>query len=513
MSFDILPYTFDNFKSCLTAQATSCEAAIHQKQHLSCFQNYFSHIGVKTIVVEKEYVNRDFLEDYSSYYVRSFKQYDRFCVRLHFFKVAFDSDEFSEILRGTPKNLKTEDLQLNYQGFMVLKPLPITVIGTTCLATYEHDNKRYFPCVRKYNASLFGIKLEVNSLAYQEQDSIVAACASSSIWTVFHRTAVIFQHSLPSPVEITKWATKYFPFANRHFPNKGLTGEQMSIAIREVGLEPYLYDVTTYDRVKATAYAYLKGGIPLVLGFQLWNTENVNAEPFGGHAVTITGYSVDDDASTTFDEIPNLTLTSSRISKFYVHDDQIGPFAKMDFCNNKIIYNGRLYPCIETSWFDSKRKTGNIKGTPDILIIPLYHKIRIPFESVLISVNMFNSIIQPFVAILPNFKLFEWDIFLSEVSDFKESIFPLKGMDYEIKKSILVKRLPKYVWRAIGYIGTEKKIEFLFDATDIEQGSFYLMTVAHDDISNQQFKILFSQYDTNSLSDLTTKEIIESFQN
>lgn len=48
--------------------------------------HYFDHIGAKTIIVENDYIDRDFLEDYSGYYARCFHDYQRSCTRLHFFK-------------------------------------------------------------------------------------------------------------------------------------------------------------------------------------------------------------------------------------------------------------------------------------------------------------------------------------------------------------------------------------------------------------------------------------------
>lgn len=517
MSYRVLDYSVDNLRICFTEQAEGHhDNLILSKQHLLCLEDYFTHIDTKTIIVEEDYVNRDFLEDYSSYYVRSFKEYKRSCVRLHFFLNTITEKGFSDILEGQPNGITVSDLQENYQGFMVLKPLPTTIIGKTCLATYEHDNRRHFPVIRSYKANLFGIQLSIDSLAYQEQDSIVAACASSSIWSAFHGTGILFQHSLPSPVEITSWATKYFPFANRHFPNKGLTGEQMAIAIREVGLEPYLYNVQTYDTLKATTYAYLKGKIPVVLGFNIWDTQNNSpAQPAthkGKHAVTITGFSIGGAISGTFENINNLTLTSSKIDKFYVHDDQMGPFARMEFQGNVVHYDNQQLPCIETGWRDSNQGTGNIKASPDIIITPLYHKIRIPFEAVLKSINFFNGLFVPVLGKVPNFSLFEWDIFLSDIRDFKKDILDDVNIVPAEKKNILVQKFPKYLWRAIGLIGNNKKIEFVFDATDIDQGSFYHSTVIYDTIVESQYKVLLHGYDSNLMPDLTTKEAIESFQ-
>ena len=35
--------------------------------------------------------------------------------------------------------MSTETLQKNYLGFIVVKPLPSTVVGRTCLKTYDDD--------------------------------------------------------------------------------------------------------------------------------------------------------------------------------------------------------------------------------------------------------------------------------------------------------------------------------------------------------------------------------------
>jgi len=517
MPYKVLRYSIENLKKCFIEQATAHEEVVSSKQHLACFENYFSHIGVKTIIVEKDYVNREFLEDYSSYYVRSFKDYKRHCVRLHFFKIEISEEDFSLILEGTPKGICAKNLQENYQGFMVLKPLPITIIGKTCISTYEEDNKRHFPTIRKYHANLYGINLSVESLAYQEQDSIVAACASSSIWSAFHRTAILFQHSLPSPVEITKWATRHFPFANRHFPNKGLSAEQMAIAIREIGLEPLLSGVNTYDTLKATVYAYIRGKIPIVFGFDLWDVNNNSsttpARNFGAHAITITGFNETNIISNKFETVDNLTLRSSRIDKFYTHDDQMGPFSKIEFNDFEVWnHNKGSIKCLDMTWKDINGNKGNIKAGPQIIIIPLYHKIRIPFTSVLTSINFFNNLFIPLIGRIPNFQLFEWDIFLSDISDFKSDILNDSKLESKRKKEILLTKLPKFIWRAIGRIKNENCLEFVFDATDIDQGSFFILTVNYNTNVYLQYNLLLKKYDSKNMEDFSAKSMIESLQ-
>ena len=199
---------------------------IDGKLHKIYFEGYLESVraGLKTVIIEEVYVDRDFLEDYSAYYARCFQDYGRFCARFHFFSLTFDEQSFFSLLEGNESAISVEDLKKNYLGFVVIKPLPDAIIGRTCLAVYEDDGKRRnYPAIRDYPVNLCGINLSVKSLAYQEQDTVVAACATSALWSVFHSTGMLFQHEILSPVEITRRATEYVPIDNRAFPSSGLT--------------------------------------------------------------------------------------------------------------------------------------------------------------------------------------------------------------------------------------------------------------------------------------------------
>ena len=105
-----------------------------------------------------------------------------------------------------------------------------------------------------YEANLIGIQLQVNTLAFQEQDKTIAACATSALWTIFHGTGMLFQHRIPSPVEITRVATDRFP-RERSFPSDGLDLLQAVDAVRSIGLEPTNLDISDPYVFKSTVYA------------------------------------------------------------------------------------------------------------------------------------------------------------------------------------------------------------------------------------------------------------------
>jgi hypothetical protein len=461
--YEVAPYTAETLRELIARKARTDRHTIADKRHLTYFEEYFDTIGARTIVVENDYTDRDYLEDFAGYYVRCFQQYERRCTRLHFFGSLFDEQEFSGLLAGSETVLTSDQLVQSYLGFIVVKPLPRTVIGRTCLSTYPPEGRREFPITRVYDANLFGLSLSVESLAFQEQDSVAAACATSALWSAFNGTGKQFQHHIPSPVEITKAATAHAPLNTRTFPNSGgLTLTQMADAIRSVGLEPYLISATDEHSLRSTLYAYLRGHIPVLLGIAL---------PQGFHAVTVTGYSLGSNSPVPYRQ-SGFLLKAFRIDKLYAHDDQIGPFARME-----LLPGGML----STSWLD--RSTSQLMhAQPLAMLVPLYPKIRIPFETIFHSVCSFNSLVEEMRQhnVISLQAPLEWDIYLTEVNTLKSGLHDDTRLSGEYRRTILTLPMPRFIWRATGTIAGAPALDLLFDATDIEQGPSFVCVIAHD---------------------------------
>lgn len=518
--YEVLPYPI-KLKEVFPQYCKTHITSTSDKSHLEYFETYLKDIQTKTILIEKDYIDRDYLEDYAAYYVRCFTHYYKKCNRLHFFDKAFTENEFTKLLIKDPATtFCTDDLQKSYLGFLIIKPLPLTFIGRTCIKTYPSENRRYFPVIRRYKANLFGFNLYVDSIAYQEQDSVLAACATSALWSVFQGTGFLFQHAIPSPVEITKAATTILPFADRHFPNKGLSPEQMAHAIRSVGLEPYVIgaedtNLGDYYLLKSTLYAYLKGNIPLILGINLFDLSATIPKFIGNHAIAITGYGIDASLSQNTNQ---LLLKSSKIDKIYVHDDQIGPFARMAFDNEFIPFydgNGKEInrrPSLSTSW---KHASGNnVRAIPQILLVPVYHKIRIPFHKILDVVSYFYQFIKPLDKLLSLsiFADLEWDIFITTITDFKTEILEHASFDGNYRKQILTEQMPRFIWRAIANKDSHPVVELLFDATDIEQGSFFLRPIEYNNVFSNVFRKSVKAMDFSTVAkDINLQKILTWF--
>ena len=150
ISYEIHRYCIERVCEILTRDPKSDVETIIRKPILSYFETYFKDLKAKTIVPNIPiWTAWDFLDDFSSYYVRCYGNYPRNCSRIHFFSIEFDENKFKQLLTRTRKpNLKSIQSG-NYLGFVVTKGLPSTVVGRTCLTTYpEDEGRRHFPIVR-----------------------------------------------------------------------------------------------------------------------------------------------------------------------------------------------------------------------------------------------------------------------------------------------------------------------------------------------------------------------------
>lgn len=428
--------------------------------------NYLSHLKCAKIVVEKEYVDRDYLDDFAAYYVKCFKEYERFCRRLHFFR-EFDDKQLILYLEGKG-NSEEVSQELNqdeegeevYLGYAVVKPLPKAIIGRTVLIPWENtvtsgddeSDNRSIRCVRDYKPNLAGLELCVEGLAFQEQDKVLAACATSALWSAFQQTGHLFGHPQPTQSEITGHATRFFK-QTRSIPSAGLLTSQMCQAIREVGLEPE-FQVVHNIPFLSTCYGYLRNGMPIVLASEV--------KGVGKHAVTLVGYHIGEEGPGVddiglFSSDIDLKLKGSRITKFYAHDDQIGPYSRL------LVQPGaEPYPIeLGSAWRNQLGEPTTL--VPLSLIIPVYHKIRVPFTSALhlaawmdfVLVNAMNVPI-------------EWDIFLSSVNQYKTEVSKRSSISTKIRERILCLSHPRFFWRARAFADEIEVCEMLIDATDME---------------------------------------------
>jgi hypothetical protein len=479
--FTVRPFTADNLFDQLSSYSAATEIAKkYQSQYLA---RYLETIGAKTIITEHRYVDRDYLDDFSQFYVKCFERYEHVCKRLHFFSKPMDEATVAAVIKNEPGS-SSDSLQESYLGFTVARPLPDAVIGRTALKTYPDDGgRRHYTALRTYRANLFGIELQVDSLAFQEQDKALAACATVALWSCFHKASELFQTPAPTPAEITRAANRLVNQV-RPLPSHGLEVHQMCTAIRHIGLEPEVIEPKPNIPLASLIYSHLRFGNPVLLG--------VDIEGLGLHAITLTGYSLlPSRHSQTEVSAPHtgIRLVGSRINEFYAHDDQTGPFSRL-----KVVSQPNMHSEIK---FENERYTANgvaLSMWPTVVVVPIYNKIRLGFMRVYEITTQIAAVFE-FVASMLELPpdQFEWDLHIVSTNAFKKKLRAnpanVSGNDLF---AALTKPHPRYGWRILLRFQGNRVVELLADTTAMEMSDPIYDLTWRETHWKEVFRSLFS---------------------
>lgn len=285
----------------------------------------------KTLVIEKPYVDRHYLEEYAAYYFSSFRNGGSSTTRIHLFSDDFDRSKLAEWIRqaaaGSARDVQ-EKLDASYLGFMTVRPIPSAPIGRTILRPYADKVARsYIPSEGGHPVHLLGLVLQARGLPFQQQEQAVGACATTALWSALSRVMRADGGRAPTPYSVTEAATRHY-LQDRALPAvSGLELAQLTSAVRHFGYSPYvLKPAAEYDTFVCSLKCYLRSGIPAVL---------VLEDAKGGyHAVTASGYRLGDEEEPAADlriRFPDEggELVSQGISRLYVHDDRFGPYVRM----------------------------------------------------------------------------------------------------------------------------------------------------------------------------------------
>lgn len=290
---------------------------------------HVSALEARSIAIESEYIDRDFMEDFSIFYSRNLVVYPNYCTRLHFFRTSVEETE-RELLSigGGAFDDKREYLRecrrfshQSYLGFSVIKPLDGTPVGRTVLRNESDRNGDLlceFASTRLYHAHFAGVDLTVRGLPFQQQDVGVSACATTALWSSLNKARDLEDIGPSTPAQITSLASQHtLPFG-RSMPSEGLSVDQMCQAVRAIGLAPHLLQLNEVTEPAFIVYSALKSGFaPVIIMEKKGDLEL-------GHAITGIGYELGPVATPNI-VAPGSWLKSQTMRRIFVHDDRLGP--------------------------------------------------------------------------------------------------------------------------------------------------------------------------------------------
>jgi hypothetical protein len=424
----------------------------------------------QTCVLECEYIDRDYLIDFSKYYSRSFDIDEKFTQRLHFFTNRMSETDFDNILTSNPTNEKILELNNQYLGFVVIKPITDArdnpIIGRTSLKTYKEkidgDERVYL----KYpqNVSLFGINLSVDSIPFQTQDRAVGACATIACWISLYPLMKLYGIPSLSPYEVTEKSISY-PGLTRNFPSQGLNAYQMKNYYNAIGLDTELISIEIFGRgelytknddvISDVVKAYLKLGVPVIamislkrkilrsggLGDALLKLLNLKKDIFQNeyHAVVISGY----------------RQRQNEVTELFIHDDGLGPYCKTTTNSD--------FSKWQNEWL-----TQFSEISVNMLMVPLYPKVRLPFieiyQAYLKTKRYFeiqNEIMMKKMGIPVGIST---ELFLYEVKDYKKELLQ---KTIENKVELLTDSWPRFLLIIRAHFVGTPIVDAVYDATTI----------------------------------------------
>ena len=380
----------------------------------------------ETIIIENNYLDRDYLEEYSNFYCKSFEPYSSRTHRLHFFK--------DYITYNNLEDLSSKE----YLGYSIIRPIDSYRSGRTVLSPFYDDAKKSFiPCKTKYYASLLGSNLEVTGTPFIQQDSNVNVCAQASMWTASYYMHQKYGYPRYYPPEITYFATRNMAIGS---PKQGLEPTQVVTALRDMGYQVACFDIDSsrdnYISLNSLLiYSYIRSKLPVILVLETSRCIY--------HAICLVGYKYDFNSISLSEDI----FCANNIKYFYYQDDNEGPYRKL--------YKHNPKPSEKLSKEEAKNNF-SIKKNGKIIIVPMPKEISLQADEVygripaLLNLKFLNTYIGKFLnkqeAIFSKGEIdnLVCHFFLKTSSEFKSTL--PEEMNNYLKLLYKAMPLPKYIY-------------------------------------------------------------------
>jgi hypothetical protein len=434
-------------------------------------------LNIQTMLVESPYVDRHYIEEYSRYYATAFRSPSSSTVRIHFFTEEFNDEQLREWLTeaagGDDQRRAVEaKVQASYRGYVVVRPLPSAPIGRSILAVYSDKDSRRFT-TQPHRAHLFGLELIIEGVPFQQQEVAVGACATTAMWSALTIASRATGRRGPTPYQVTEAATRHV-LNDRQIPaDAGLDLQQILAAVRESGFSP----LTLKAEVNFAAFThsikcYLASGIPVVL---------ILVENGGYHAVTAVGFRSPDDEHRAADVMfqrDTARITTTGFTRIYVHDDRLGPYARMTWdVQRRPIVEGQEehdlesnYPVLTLTHEPCPESGDRSRGEPAVVfaaVVPLYPKLRLTARGLLNVAGEFFPLVRMLVHSRDRDQL-RVDLRFMLSGDYLAELLSA-GLEDQRRVADFVRgaSLPRYVGVVRFYIDSGAVMDVVCDTTDI----------------------------------------------
>jgi hypothetical protein len=387
--------------------------------------------NVAGVLVETDYVDKDYRSTFYHYYAKKGLAYPPNCIRLHFFAAGV------RLAESLTLQVEKGEVADRYYGFVVVRPTRNAPIGRSIVSAAAIDNFDGKLITAKYVVHLLGERLEIKGFPFMEQHSDISVCAHAACWSIMrHHSTRYKRYPELLLYDVTKLAVPHDPGGLS--PSRGLDPESAARVFSLSGLFPDTYSLTTEGHwtLFRRLLAYIESGMPV---FAMKEK----------HAFAVVGHGPPDLELLEDEDFSPCAYWWSAVNSLLVVDDNFFPYRRVGSLDT------------ETDYLLS-----DIVG----FIVPLPDKVYMPADSLEIYVEDqlrspphgldFSHVKRPVVR-----------YFLTTSSSLRKYIKDQASLlDVALSTRLQTLVLPQFVWVAEVADLTERKagrsnLLFLLDAT------------------------------------------------
>ncbi|MBF0182940.1 MAG: hypothetical protein HQM06_00920 [Magnetococcales bacterium] len=307
--------------------------------------------NAKCILIERDYIDKDYRNVYSGYYSKKFSHYNGRAIRIHIFDVMISisdfylpSDEFYNKLKALSDEINLESYEgttPGYRGSVVLRPTEYSRVGRCLIdprkiVRHSWAGSKTWGALAEYRVVILCQQLKVLAFPHQSQDAEAHVCAETALWSLFRYLSQrypYYREIYPFDIALLNKDKS----RGRTTPSQGLTMEQIASVFAEYGLAAEYFDPKYADDLSAVAAESdpwhtikpIEGGTSSVDALVRYLHVYVDSAlpPIVGlpeHAVVAFGYICGD--TSLVDRAGKVMPSSDFVHGFVINDDNISPY-------------------------------------------------------------------------------------------------------------------------------------------------------------------------------------------
>ena len=305
---------------------------------IETFNKYLGDL-ISKIIIEWPYYDQDYLSTYYLHYAKKFRNFPKYCYRLHFISQKGD-----------------------YCGYTVLRPVMYgKKFGRTYINPILFLKKTAYLMRGKYKVHLKGNEYTVKAFPWMMQDTDITICAHIAMWTVLKYYGNKFMNYVnPSIGDIVENVSENW---GRKTPSIGLTPIQVSETLSRFGFYPIIRggNKEKTNQLLDETMASIESGIPVIA----MSESKQHAFSIIGHGEINKTCLDDEDYVNKYREPEtNFILHSKLINTVYAMDDNWFPYRRIDkYADSSSDVNYSMY---EISY----------------VVVPLYSRMQLEYHEV-----------------------------------------------------------------------------------------------------------------------------------